>query len=63
MLQRRVYLVLEFLSVYRTAAAACACGVAGLEHEVGDYAVEDYVVVVAALGEGGEILASLREGC
>jgi hypothetical protein len=34
-----------------------------LDHEVGDDAVDEEVVVVATLGEGGEVLAGLGEGC
>ena len=41
------------------APATGAGGVAGLEHEVWDYAVEEDGVVVAALGEGGEVGAGL----
>lgn len=41
----------------RGAAAAGAGWVAGLEHEVGDYAVDRGVVVVSAAGEGREVLA------
>jgi hypothetical protein len=32
-----------------------------LDHEGGDYAVEEEGVVVAAAGEGGEVFAGLRE--
>lgn len=59
MFQAGMYLVFELFGVDGTAAAAGAGGVAGLEHEVGDYAVEEDVVVVAALGEGGEVFAGL----
>lgn len=59
MLQSGINLVLKLFPVNGTAAAAGASGVTGLEHEVGNYAVEDNVVVVAALGERGEVLAGL----
>lgn len=51
----------ELVAVDGAAAAPCAGGVAGLDHEVGDDAVDDGVIVVVALGEGGEIGACLRE--
>ena len=60
MLQSRIYLIFEFFAVDGSATAAGAGRVAGLEHEVWDYAVEDDVVVVAALGEGGEVGAGLE---
>lgn len=59
MLQLGGDLVLELLAVDGGAAAAGAGGVAGLDHEVGDDAVDEEVVIVAALGEGGEVLARL----
>ncbi len=59
MFQTGVDLVFELFAVDGAAAAAGAGGVAGLEHEVWDYAVEEDVVVVAALGEGGEVFAGL----
>ena len=59
MFQSRIDLVLELFTVYGSTAATGAGGVAGLEHEVWDYAVEDDVVVVAALSEGGEVGAGL----
>ena len=62
MLQSRIDLIFELFSVDGSAAAAGTGRVAGLEHEVWDYAVEDDVVVVAALGEGGEVVAGLKEG-
>lgn len=42
------------------AASAGAGGVAALDHEAGDYSVEDGVGVVAAGDEGGEVLAGLE---
>lgn len=53
------YLVFEFLAVDGGPAAAGARGVASLEHEVWDDAVEEEGVVVAARGEGGEVCAGL----
>lgn len=60
MLQSGIDLILEFLAEDRATATASTRGITGLEHEIWDYAVEDYVVVVAALGEGGKVLAGLR---
>jgi hypothetical protein len=54
--QGRGDLVLEFVAVDGGAAAAGACGVAALDHEVWDDAVEDGVVVVPAGREFGEVL-------
>jgi hypothetical protein len=51
--------VLEFLAVDRASSTAGAGGIAGLDHEVRDNAVEDDVVVVASLREGREVLACL----
>ena len=48
--QRADDLVLEFTAVDRAAARAGAGGVAALEHEAGDYAVEDDVVVFMRVG-------------
>ena len=62
MLQSRIDLIFELFAVDGSAAAAGTGRVAGLEHEVWDYAVEDDVVVVAALGEGGEVVAGLKKG-
>lgn len=41
------------------ASATGASRIAGLNHEVGDYAVDDDIVVVAPLGQGCEVLACL----
>ena len=60
MLQARVYLIRKLLAVDRIATSAGAGRIAGLEHKVGDDAVEDYVVVIATLSQGGEVLAGLR---
>lgn len=61
MLQRGRDLVLELVAVDRSAAAASAGWVAGLDHEVGDDAVDQEVVIVASLSEGLEILACLEQ--
>jgi hypothetical protein len=53
-------LVFEFLAVDGGTAAAGSRRVAGLEHEVGDYTVEEEVVVVAASGEGFKVFAGLE---
>lgn len=50
MLQARIYLILELFAVDGGATTSRAGGIAGLQHEVWDYAVEDDVVVVSALG-------------
>ena len=62
MLQCRIDLVVELFAVNGRAAAPGAGGVAGLQHEVWDYAVEDDGIVVAALGKSGEVGAGLRGG-
>jgi len=56
-LQRGRDLVLELGAVDGGSATAGASGVTALDHEVGDDAVEDEVVEVVALREGGEVLA------
>lgn len=53
-------LVLKLFTVDAGAAAACACRIAALHHEVLDDAVEDGVVVVAARRESGEVFAGAR---
>lgn len=55
-------LVFEFLAVDTGAAPSGAGGIASLEHEGGDYAVEEERVVVTPLDERGEVGASLGEG-
>ena len=52
--------VFEGLAPDRLAAAACAGGVAALDHEFRDYAVEDDAVVVAVFHVSGEVFASFR---
>lgn len=59
MFKRRRYLVFEFLPVDGCTASACAGWISGLEHEGGDYAVKELVVVVGAGGEGAEVFAGL----
>lgn len=59
MLQSRVDLIFELFAVDGSATAASTGRIAGLQNEVWDHAVEDDVVVVAALGEGGEVGTSL----
>ena len=59
MLKRSVDLVFEFLTVNGATSPACACRVAGLNHEGWDDTVEDDVVVVAALRECPDVLAGL----
>ena len=51
--------VREAAAVDGGAAAAGACRVAGLDHEVADDAVGGDGVVVACCGEGGEVVAGL----
>ena len=53
-------LVFELLAVNGGAASAGARGIASLEHEIGDYAVEENVVVIAAACELRKVFASLR---
>lgn len=62
MLQLWGDLVVELRPVDGGSAAAGAGGVAGLDHEGGDDAVEEEVGVVAAAGEGFEVFAGLEEG-
>ena len=60
-LETRIDLIFEIFTVYGSAPAASAGGIASLQHEVWDDAVEDDIVVVAAFGEGSEIIAGLAE--
>lgn len=59
MLEGRVDLVGELFAVDAGSSSSRACGVARLDHEVRDDAVEDDVVVVTSLSEGREILTRL----
>lgn len=59
--QRRVDFVFELFAVDGGPAASCAGGIAALDHEVGNDAVEDDVVVVSAAGERCEVYAGLVE--
>lgn len=52
--------IFELVSIDAGATAASTCRIAGLEHEVGDYTVEEEIVVVAAAGESFEVFAGLR---
>ena len=58
-LQGRIDLVLELFAIDGGAAATRAGWVAALNHEVGDDAVEDGLVVVAAANQRGEVFARL----
>jgi hypothetical protein len=55
-------LVLELLAPDTLAARAVAHGVARLDHELADHAVEDDVVVVAVAGVRDEVLDGLGRG-
>jgi hypothetical protein len=59
-LQRGRDFVLELGAVDGSSAAAGTRGITALNHKVWDDPVEDEVVEVVALGEGGEVLACLR---
>ena len=59
MLQRRVYLVLEFVAIDGAATSTCTSGISSLKHEIWDYAMEDYVIVVATPGKGSEVPTGL----
>ena len=56
MLKQRRYLVFEFLPVNGGTSTTRARWVPGLDHEVGDYAVDEVRIVVVAGDEGGEVL-------
>lgn len=60
MFQGWLNLILKFLAVYRRSASTCACWIAALDHEIGNDAMEDDIVVVASLCEGCEVLAGFR---
>lgn len=59
MLQALLNLVFKFLAVDRASSSAGAGWIAGLDHEVGDNAVENHVVVVASLRERRKVLTCL----
>ncbi len=54
-----MYLVLEFVAIDGAATSTCTGGIASLEHEIWDYAMEDYVVVVPTPSKGSEIPTGL----
>lgn len=58
-LQLGTDLILKFFTIDAAAAAARTRRVAALDHEVGNDAVEDGPVVVAARGERRKVLARL----
>ena len=60
MFKMRVDLIGEGMAPAGLTAAAGACGVASLDHEIGDDAVDGDIFVVAASDEGEEVLAGLR---
>ena len=59
---QRAKLVLEFAAPDRFAASAVAEGVATLDHEFANDAVEDGVVVIAVFGVGDEVLDGFGGG-
>ena len=61
MFQPRIYLIFELFTINRSTTTPSAGRIASLQHEVWNDAVEDDVVVVAALGEGGEVVACLKK--
>ena len=60
MSQRRANLVLEWLRPDGISAFRIRCWCAGLDHEVGDEAVEGGGIVVAGCAEGEEVLYLIR---
>ena len=59
MLERRVYLVLEFVAIDGAATSTCTGGIASLKHEIWNYAMEDYVVIVPTPSKGSEVPTGL----
>lgn len=57
-----MYLVLEFVAIDGAATSTCTGGIASLKHEIWDYAMEDYVVVVPTPGKRSEIPTGLEYG-
>jgi hypothetical protein len=53
-------LVLEFLPVDRATSSTGASGIASLDHEVRNDAMEDDIVVVATFSERSKVLACLK---
>lgn len=53
-------LILKLAAPDGLPSAACAGWVTTLDHEAGDDAVEDDIVVLAGFGERGKVLARLR---
>lgn len=62
MFQLSVDLVLKLLAVDGASPPAGAGGIAGLDHEVGNDAMDNDIVVVASLGKGRKVLACLGIG-
>ena len=60
MLQARIYLIFELFTIDGCATTSRTGGIASLQHEVRDDAVEDDVVVVPALGQSGEVVTGLE---
>lgn len=58
-LQARIDLVLKLLAKDGASSATGSRGIAALDHKVGNDAVEDGVVIVAATDKGGKIVAGL----
>ena len=59
MFQRRVNLIFEFLAIDRAPTSSSARRIASLQHKVGDDTMKYLIVVVASLGKGSKVLASL----
>lgn len=59
MFQPWMNLILELFAIYRGSSSAGACGIASLDHEVGDDAVEDDIVIVTSLGKSRKVLTRL----
>lgn len=53
-------LILKFLAVDGAASSTGASGIASLDHEVRNDAMEDDIVVVATFSEGCKVLACLK---
>ena len=57
--EAKMDLIVEFVTVNRTASPASPRWIAGLEHEIWNDSMKDDIAVVVALSEGHEILARL----